>query len=307
MSNSVHILHVDDQPNFGELVAECLQRESEQFDISTVTSPDEALDILDEETVDCVVSDYDMPGLNGIEFLEVLREEYPKLPFILFTGKGSEEVASDALSAGATDYLQKGGGTDGFIVLANRIQNAVDQFHSQQRAAEHNRIIRVIRNLNRALVYAESVTEIETEVCRIIADADPYLTACIAGVEDEQIEPRTWGGAADGYFESLDMAVDEGSPGRHAPGGRAYHEQEIAISQSLSEDPKYEPWREKATDRGFQSLAVVPLVYDDNLYGLLAVFADRPHAFDDHEQNLLSDLGDDIAHAMNAHSVNSDR
>lgn len=68
-----------------------------------------------------------MPGQNGIEFLETDREEYPNLPFILYTGKGSEEVASDAISAGATDYLQKGSGTDQYQLLANRTPNAVGQ------------------------------------------------------------------------------------------------------------------------------------------------------------------------------------
>jgi PAS domain S-box-containing protein len=73
-----------------------------------------------------------MPGENGIEFLEAVREEYPDLPFILYTGKGSEEVASDAISSGVTDYLQKGSGTDQYTVLANRITNAVEAYRTQR-------------------------------------------------------------------------------------------------------------------------------------------------------------------------------
>jgi DNA-binding NtrC family response regulator len=53
-----------------------------------------------------------MPGVDGLEFLASVREEYPDLPFILFTGKGSEEIASEAISRGVTDYLQKETGTD---------------------------------------------------------------------------------------------------------------------------------------------------------------------------------------------------
>lgn len=45
-----------------------------------------------------------MPGQTGIEFLEVVRDQYANLPFILFTGQGSDEIASDAISAGVTDY-----------------------------------------------------------------------------------------------------------------------------------------------------------------------------------------------------------
>ncbi len=72
-----------------------------------------------------------MPNQNGIEFLHAVRDDYPDLPFILFTGKGSEEVASKAISAGVTDYLQKEAGTDQYTVLANRIRNAVDRARAQ--------------------------------------------------------------------------------------------------------------------------------------------------------------------------------
>jgi PAS domain S-box-containing protein len=82
--------------------------------------------------VDCIVSDYDMPGRNGLAFLDAVREDHPNLPFILFTGKGNEEIASRAISAGVTDYLQKDRGTGQYAVLANRIRNAVDQYRSQR-------------------------------------------------------------------------------------------------------------------------------------------------------------------------------
>lgn len=48
-----------------------------------------------------------MPTANGLEFLESVRDRYPAIPFILYTGKGSEEIASDAISAGITDYVHK--------------------------------------------------------------------------------------------------------------------------------------------------------------------------------------------------------
>jgi PAS domain S-box-containing protein len=124
-SDAVRLLHVDDEPDFAETAAAFLERENDRLCVETASSAAEALDRLEASTFDCIVSDYDMPGRNGIEFLEAVREEYPELPLILFTGKGSEEVASDAISAGVTDYLQKEGGTDQYTLLANRIENAV--------------------------------------------------------------------------------------------------------------------------------------------------------------------------------------
>jgi PAS domain S-box-containing protein len=138
----IHLLHVDDEPDFADLVATFLEREDSRFTVETVTSASDGLDRLADTTFDCIISDYDMPGQNGIEFLETVREEYPDLPFILYTGKGSEEVASDAISAGVTDYLQKASGTDQYTVLANRIKNAVEGYRSQRALAERNQELR---------------------------------------------------------------------------------------------------------------------------------------------------------------------
>ena len=156
-TNPVRILHVDDDPDLAELVAVYLQREDDRFDVESVTSADDGLDRLSETAFDCVVSDHDMPGRSGIEFLETVREEHPDLPFILFTGKGSEEVASDAISAGVTGYLQKETGTDQYAVLANQIRNVTEK-HRAEREAEQirTRLEAITANSNDTILTVDS-------------------------------------------------------------------------------------------------------------------------------------------------------
>ncbi len=134
MENSVRVLHIDDYPGMGKVVKAALEQEDDRFTVCTETSAEAGLDRLmgDGESFDCIVSDYDMPEKDGIEFLSEVREEFPKLPFLLFTGKGSEEVASDAFAAGANDYLQKQSGTDQYQILANRILNAYEGYRAEQ-------------------------------------------------------------------------------------------------------------------------------------------------------------------------------
>ena len=145
---SIRVLHVDDDPRFAELTGTFLEREDDRFDVITATTVSDGLARLDETDIDCIVSDYEMPGQNGIDFLEAVRDDDPDLPFVLYTGTGSESVASDAISAGVTDYLQKGRGTEQYAVLANRIEHVVDAHRSQQLLRERTRRLEtLIRNL----------------------------------------------------------------------------------------------------------------------------------------------------------------
>jgi PAS domain S-box-containing protein len=132
LSESIHILHVDDEPDFAELAAAFIQRTDDRFDVITATSVEEGIERLSNNPIDCVVSDYDMPRKNGIDFLQEARQQREHIPFILFTGKGSEEVASKAISTGVSDYLQKETGTEQYTILANRIKNLVEQHRAEQ-------------------------------------------------------------------------------------------------------------------------------------------------------------------------------
>jgi len=178
--NTIDVLHVDDDSAFVDMAATFLEREHDEVTVRTATTPTEALSTLEQADIDCIVSDYDMPRTNGIEFLETVRETYPDLPFILFTGKGSEEVASEAISAGVTDYLQKEGGTDQYAILANRIGNAVSQ-------------VRAEREIDRTREYFSTILEHASDYVMIV-DEDrqvQYVSPAVErvlGYDREEIE-----------------------------------------------------------------------------------------------------------------------
>ncbi|MFW5900537.1 MAG: response regulator [Halodesulfurarchaeum sp.] len=133
MDDQILVLHVDDDQQVCELTADFLERKTGGFEVRTETNSREVQHRLSASPIDCVISDYEMPETDGIELLSTVREEYPNLPFILFTGRGSEEIASEAIDAGVTSYIQKGG-TDVYDQLANRIRNAVSHRRSERRA-----------------------------------------------------------------------------------------------------------------------------------------------------------------------------
>lgn len=138
VTDTIRILHVDDDPAFLELTEAALQEEG-AFDVTGETDPTVALERFDPAAFDAVVSDYEMPELDGLELLETIRAEHPNVPCLVFTGKGSEAVASDAISAGITDYLQKEAGVEQFALLANRVRNAVTQARTTRELRQEKR------------------------------------------------------------------------------------------------------------------------------------------------------------------------
>lgn len=127
-ATEIRLLHVEDDPAFADLTASYLARIDPGIDHEVVTTVADARDRFDVQAFDAVVCDYDLPDGTGIDLLERVREIDSEFPFVLFTGKGSEEVASEAISAGVTDYLQKGNAGDQYEVLVNRLRNAVDRY-----------------------------------------------------------------------------------------------------------------------------------------------------------------------------------
>ncbi|GAB3671454.1 GAF domain-containing protein [Halopiger thermotolerans] len=137
--DEISVLLVD-EPSVGSAAATVLERRDDRLSVAIASDVDAGLDRLSAD-VDCVVSDYELPDADGIEFLEAVRDEYPDLPFILFTAGGSEAVASEAISAGVTEYLRKDDGADRYAALADRIVDAVEAYRARRRCRRHRTAI----------------------------------------------------------------------------------------------------------------------------------------------------------------------
>ena len=119
------ILYVDDEPSLLEIGKIFLERSGE-LSVDTVFSTPDAFTLLNSKNFDAIVSDYQMPDMDGIEFLKKVRSSGNSIPFILFTGRGREEVVIQALNEGADSYIQKGGDpTSQFAELEHKIRQAI--------------------------------------------------------------------------------------------------------------------------------------------------------------------------------------
>ena len=119
------VLYVDDEPVLLEIVKIFLEK-TKEFTIDVTTSVNDVLKSGKLKSYDAIISDYQMPGMDGISFLKYVHTELGDIPFIIFTGKGKEEVVIAALNNGADFYITKGSDPRfQFDELANNIKKAV--------------------------------------------------------------------------------------------------------------------------------------------------------------------------------------
>ena len=210
MNGGIRVLHVDDDPGLSEVTERFLERADDRIAVESAADAEEGLGLLDDD-VDCVVSDHEMPGRNGVEFLRAVREESPDLPFILFTGKGGETVASDAISAGVTDYLRKQSNTDHYELLANRVVDAVEGVRTERRLkAQRRRFGILFERLTQPVVEAEYEDDepIVQQVNPAFEEVFGYDASAIVGESlDEYIVPE----GHDSEAERINRQVQDGA------------------------------------------------------------------------------------------------
>ena len=100
-----NLLLIDDEVELSESMKELLEDEAQE--IFTATNGEEALHIMAENKIDCVVSDIKMPVMDGLKFMKMARERGHEQPIIFFTGHGTEQLKKEARKLGAADLLVK--------------------------------------------------------------------------------------------------------------------------------------------------------------------------------------------------------
>lgn len=141
MDGSIRVLYVGGDSDARER-ANRLSARQPSLSTRLVSSPDEALSTLAEERVDCVVSEHAADGLDGLDLLSRVRDVDPAVPFVLFPAEGSEEVASDAIGAGVTDYVPRCPEDDCYDELAAACCDAADRYLAETDVAMLNDLAR---------------------------------------------------------------------------------------------------------------------------------------------------------------------
>ncbi len=171
MTDAIRVLYVDDEPDLLEIGRIFLEG-SGDFAVTTAMGGPEAIRLLEHERFDAIISDYQMPGMDGIQLLVEVRTRIGSIPFILFTGKGREEVVIQAINSGADFYLQKGGDPSAqFAELVHKVKSAASSKRAEMELCEiEERLESYINNSPDGVFIADETgcyLEVNPAACRI--------------------------------------------------------------------------------------------------------------------------------------------
>lgn len=129
----IRVVHVDDDPATLDLTRSYLERDHSELTVESFEDTEAAVERLETTpSVDCVLSDYDMPGTDGLSFLATVRNRRPTVPFLLYTARASDEIAVEAIDAGVDGYLRKDAGGGHFLQLGTRIKREVEHARTER-------------------------------------------------------------------------------------------------------------------------------------------------------------------------------
>jgi len=299
MAKAIRILYVDDEPGLLEVGRMFLER-SGDFMVTTALNGLDAVRLLGQGDFDAIISDYQMPEMDGIQFLVEVRKHFGAIPFILFTGRGREEVVIQAINNGANFYLQKGGDpTAQFAELRQKILAAVEHRRADTQVTALNRLYTVLSATNRAIIRIHDKNELLKEICRIAVDDGGFtmVWAGIANPANHLIEPVAVHGPFEGYLDRIRIAMDD-RPGNRGPTSTAFREGTPTVCNDIVTDERMKPVWEPARKRGFRALAAFPFALDTRNAGVITFYASEPGFFTDQIIRLLEEQSQDLSFAF---------
>ncbi|WP_251329792.1 PAS domain S-box protein [Haloplanus pelagicus] len=292
------VLYVGDDRESAAATADRLETLSDGLLIEAVVGVDEAVDRLSTTAVDCVVHEGD-----DLAVLEAVREMSDEVPFFLVTDTDRTSLVREVLAYDGVDVVPNGSGPREDELLANRIEHAVERYRAIRRATAVERGDRLVGAVCRALVGAETRTEIERRVCEILDDVGRYAAVWIGAYDAERrvVEPRAAAGDDVGSLDGVEIEVASGG----GETGRAVRTREPVVSDRATAGDV--PLGDGGLIAGSRAAVAVPLIADGTLHGVLHAYADRAETFDDRERETLTTVGSNVADALDRAETRASR
>jgi len=305
----IRILHVDDEKDAQELTEFNLLRHSGNLQIEQAESGRTAIEMLSAREYDCVICDYMMPDMDGLQLLRVIREAGNDMPFVFLTCQGNEEIAAEAFRAGADDYYTKEVGFAHYDRMTHSIKRIVEakaQREQRERADEKirhlNLVLKAIRNVIQLISKEKERDRLIERVCDELVKTRGYFNAWVALFDESGGIEYTAESGLGGDFLLLSERLKRGELTLCAR--KALEQTEpVYIEDPLSTCSDC-PLAKHYSGRGAMT---VRLENGGKVYGLMSVSVHAGLTANEEERRVFQDVAGDIAFALHGIEIEEER
>ena len=195
------------------------------------------------------------------------------------------------------------------IAIQGIVTDITERKQAEVELASINRALRMLSEINQALIRITDETELLNEACRIAVEIGGYRMAWVAYAERDEaktLRPVAHAGVESGYIAAAKPTWADNERGRE-PGGTAIRTGKLSLARNIQTDPVFAPWREEAQRRGYQAVIALPLVSEGRAFGVLGIYASERDAFDDKETEILNELASDLSFGITAGRTRAER
>jgi len=313
--DTIRVLYVDDEEDHWTIMKHFLEEFEQSLKIEFTDSPATVPLRLAEEAFDAIISDYVMPGMDGIELGELVRE-LRDIPFIIYTGRGSEDIATEAFKRGIDDYVRKEPNPDHYRLLALRLTEAVKRRRARRNNRAASQILRLLDQdidlpacLGEIMLVVKESFDVEAVGIRL-QRGDDYPYYVFDGFHDSHVIVENELCAYD--LEGQLMRDDVGNPvldcmcgnilrGRFDPskpfftvGGSFWSNSTSDLLASTTDEDRLARTRNTCNAEGYESVALIPIRGGGETLGLLQLNDHRPGCFDPETIGYLEGIADTV-------------
>jgi|GEM_PF-4761487 len=172
---------------------------------------------------------------------------------------------------------------------------------AEKRILRLNRLYATLSQINQTIVRVREPQALFESICRVAIEHGQFRMAWIGLIDETSglVKPVAFAGQEQGHLKNISIEYEDESLGR-GPVGTAIREERCIICQDIASDPLMGPWREPALQRGYRSLAAVPIRQQGRVIGALAVYSAETRGFDREDEKLLDEIGGDISFALDS-------
>jgi response regulator RpfG family c-di-GMP phosphodiesterase len=277
MTSPIRVLHVDDYPLDRQLVRDALERDASGFSVTEAASRAEFDAAMTRCDFDLVLSDFNILGFDGLQVLDAVHARDPRLPVVIVTGTGSEEVAVEAMKRGAADYVIK---TPQHIRrLPLTIRAALRELHLEaEHARAREQIERQLQRLSALRAIDTAITassDLRVSLGALISHVIAQLRVDAAAILRLRPGSQTMEFASGDGFRS--PAIERaGVPLETSHAGRAASRRELVAIPDLRRQPDDAALAPALQSEEFVSYYAVPLIAKGTVLGVLELFHRSP-------------------------------